>query len=184
MIQDSKHKKYLLIVLLISFLLFNSRYLLPHEALAVCPVCTVAVGAGLEISHLLGVDDSATSVWIGGLVLSTSYWLLDWMSKKKFKFLDKTNPKLVEYITIGLMYLSVLIPLWYGKYLGRLANSIMGIDKIVFGTVVGSAIFLLGKWADKKVREIKGKQLFVYQKVVFPISALTITSLVLYFITR
>ena len=30
---------------------------------AVCPVCTVAVGAGLEGARLLGVDDVITGIW-------------------------------------------------------------------------------------------------------------------------
>src|SRR3990172_4136169 len=56
------------------------------SALAVCPVCTVAVGAGLGISRALGIDDTVTSVWIGGLILSMSFWLIDWLKKKKTEF--------------------------------------------------------------------------------------------------
>jgi len=41
---------------------------------------------------------------------------------------------------------------------------------------------MIGKWADQKVREKKGKQLFAYQKVVFPILALIIASGVLHFL--
>ena len=41
---------------------------------AVCPVCTVAVGAGLEGMRLLGVDDVITGIWAGGLTLSLFFW--------------------------------------------------------------------------------------------------------------
>ena len=34
-------------------------------AQAVCPVCIVAVGAGLGLSEYLGIDDTIAGVWIG-----------------------------------------------------------------------------------------------------------------------
>ena len=34
-------------------------------AKAICPVCTVAVGAGIGLSRWLGIDDSITGLWIG-----------------------------------------------------------------------------------------------------------------------
>lgn len=148
---------------------------LTTEALAVCPVCTVAVGAGLGISRVLGIDDTVTSVWIGGLILSSSFWLIDWLKKKK------PNLPINDYqlAIIFVMYLLVLLPLWFGKYIGRPTNAIWGIDKILFGTVIGSLAFLAGIWLDKKIREIKSKQLFNYQKIVFPFVALVIISLAL-----
>ena len=52
---------------------------------AVCPVCTVAVGAGVGISRLIGIDDSITGVWIGGLIISSGLWMGDFIRKKKWK---------------------------------------------------------------------------------------------------
>lgn len=157
-------------------------FVFPREVFAICPVCTVAVGAGLGISRALGIDDAVTSVWIGGLVLSMSYWLTDWLPKKNFKFVKKINSEYLDLIVIILMYSLTLLPLWYGKFIGREANMIFGIDKILFGTAVGSLVFLGGKELDKRVRKIKGKQLFVYQKVVFPVVSLIITSVALHFL--
>lgn len=166
-------------VLLVLFSIFTISNLLPVPVYAVCPVCTVAVGAGLGISRALGIDDAVTSVWIGGLVLSMSYWLIDWLNKKKK--LAVGNRK-AEILIILSMYALTLVPLYFGKYIGRVHNGILGIDKILFGTFWGTAAFLSGKWADTKVRQIKGKQLFVYQKVVFPVSALLLTSLIIHLI--
>ena len=163
------------------FSLFTIHYsLFTREVLAICPVCTIAVGAGLGISRALGIDDAVTSVWIGGLILSMSFWFIDWLGKKNLKFL--TTHYLL--LTIFLMYLLTLLPLWYGKFIGRFNNQIFGVDKILFGTAIGSAAFLLGKWLDQKIRERKGKQLFVYQKVVFPLTSLFITSIILHFIIK
>ena len=79
------------------------------------------------------------------------------------------------------MYLLVLIPLKLNNTIGIAQNTLWGIDKILLGTIVGSIVFLIGIWADKKVRKIKGKQLFIYQKVVFPVISLVITSLLIYY---
>ena len=40
------------------------------KALALCPVCAIAVGAGIGVSRWLGVDDTITGVWVGGLIVS------------------------------------------------------------------------------------------------------------------
>ncbi|KKU63742.1 MAG: hypothetical protein UX88_C0023G0019 [Candidatus Woesebacteria bacterium GW2011_GWC2_47_16] len=61
----------------------------PKTALAVCPVCTVAVGAGLGVSRWLGIDDSVSGIWVGGLVVSLSFWFADWLTKKNLKILKK-----------------------------------------------------------------------------------------------
>ena len=51
-------------------------------AMAVCPVCTVAVGAGLEGMRLLGVDDVITGIWAGALTLSLFLWTVSWLKKR------------------------------------------------------------------------------------------------------
>lgn len=144
-----------------------------------CPVCTVTVVAGLGISRLLGIDDSIISLWIGAFILSFSFITMDWMKKKwpKLKFDRFTLP------FIALMYLLVLVPLKIDGSIGVTRNTIWGIDKIVFGIFTGSILFLLGIWADKKVRKVRGNQLFKFQKVVFPVITLILASAAMYFIT-
>ena len=157
--------------------LFLLSFLAPTKASAVCPVCTIAVGAGLGLSRFLGIDDSVSGVWAGGLTLSSSFWFSDWLAgkfKSKFKFKYKTLA------VAALMYALVFIPLWFAEIIGHPFNTIWGIDKFIFGAAVGSAVFLKAVWLDRKVRQIKGKQLFNYQKVVFPIIGLLIASLVLF----
>lgn len=155
--------------------------LLPSPTYAVCPVCTVAVGAGLGISRTLGIDDTVTSIWIGGLILSSSFWMVDWMEKK---FKAKTKFKYLTPITTLAFYLLVLVPLYFTKVVGYPLNTLWGIDKILVGTFFGSVAFLAGLYLDKKVREVRGKQLFNFQKVVFPVSTLVIFSLLFYFLTK
>lgn len=82
------------------------------------------------------------------------------------------------------MYLLVLIPLKLNGAIGIARNTLWGIDKILFGTAVGSIAFLIGIWTDKKIRKVRGKQVFIYQKVAFPILGLILTSAVFYLITN
>jgi len=167
------------IFLLSVYILYSIFHILfPPLVKAVCPVCTIAVGAGLGISRALGIDDAVTSVWIGGLILSMSFWLVDWLKRKY----PQSPLGHYQLLIIIVMYLITLIPLYFGKYIGRPYNSIFSVDKILFGTFWGSLAFMAGIWADRKIRQIKGKQLFVYQKVIFPVASLIITSVILHFV--
>ena len=163
------------------FSLFVIHYsLFPARAAAVCPVCTVAVIGGLGLSRYLGIDDSITGIWIGGLMISLSFWLVEW-AYKKFPKIEKFNKNVAIVISILFWYAFTFVPLKYTNIMGHPLNKILGMDKLIFGSFVGSVVFLIAIWADKKVRKMKGKQLFVYQKVVFPVATLIVTSLIMYF---
>lgn len=167
---------------LLAFLLL--RLALARPVMAICPVCTVAVGAGLGLSRFLGIDDAVSGVWVGGIILSSSLWLVDWLRKKNFKVLSLYNSfKYKSWLVSALFYAIVLIPLWTSETIGHPFNTILGIDKLIFGTVVGSLAFLGGMYLDKRVREVKGKQLFSFQKVAFPVGALIAASLILFLLT-
>lgn len=43
--------------------IFATSLIFAKKALAVCPICTVAVGAGVGLSRCLGIDDSITGLW-------------------------------------------------------------------------------------------------------------------------
>lgn len=163
------------------FLSLSLTLALSPPVYAVCPACTVAVGAGLGLSRWLGIDDTVSGVWLGGLIMSSSLWLSNWL-QKRYQF--KSKFKYLDLVVIPSMYLFVLLPLIWTKVIGHPANTLWGIDKLIFGAVFGSLGFLASVLADKKVREIKGKQLFNYQRVVFPVSLLAIISTVFYFLTK
>ena len=136
-----------------------------------CQICTLAVGAGLGLSRWLGVDDTVSGVWIGGFILSSSLWFYSWLSKKY----SRLHTIFYMLLTTALMYsLSLVTLAWTGVL----------INKLIMGIVVGSLTFLLGIWADKKVRKIKRKQLFNFQKVVIPVAFLLISSIIVWIITK
>lgn len=168
-----------IITFISSFVVFNLFFTV--KTYAVCPVCTVAVAAGLGLSRFLGIDDTVSGVWIGGLTLSLSFWFIDWIEKK---WQLKSKFKYVGHVSLLAMFSLVYVPLIVAGIIGHPFNTLWGIDRLVLGGVFGVVAFLLGMFADKKVREIKGKQLFNFQKVVFPVVSLAIVSLVFYFITK
>jgi hypothetical protein len=144
-----------------------------------CPVCTVTVIAGLGISRVLGIDDVVSAIWIGALIMSLSFVTVNWIHKKW----PKIPSKYYNYPTFVLMYLFVLIPLQLNHVIGISGNTIWGADKVVFGIVVGSVALLLGALADKYQRAKFKKIFFPFQKVIFPVVALLILSVVFYYIT-
>ena len=58
------------------------------EALAnpACIVCTVAIGASLEISRKLGISDDIVGLWTGALFSLLGYWTILWFEKKWWYF--------------------------------------------------------------------------------------------------
>jgi len=140
---------------------------------AVCPVCTVAVGAGLEGARLLGVDDVISGIWAGGLTLSIFFWTVGWLKSRG--------------VTSALWQVIVPFVLYYGLLAGVYllpdiqfgVNTLWGIDKLLLGIVVGTIAFYMGaRWYAKIKRENGGRAKFAFQKVVVPISFLLVMTAV------
>lgn len=158
---------------------FCSALVMVSSAFAVCPVCTVAVGAGLEGMRLLGVDDVITGIWAGGLTLSLFFWTVGWLKKRGVQnfWLLIMLPFVVYYGLLGLVY--AMPDVVFG------ANTLWGIDKFLLGVVVGTVAFYLGaRWYIKIKRDNGGHARFAFQKVVVPLSFLAVASLVFWLITK
>jgi len=161
-------------------LLALSLLFLPGAALAFCPVCTIAVGAGIGFSRYLGIDDTITGLWVGGLLISLSMWTIDWLEKKR----KKTSLSLSILIFV-LYYALVLIPLYYTNFIGHPLNRFWGLDKLILGTLIGSIFFFAaGAWYQYLKKRNGNKPHFPWQKVIMPVSTLIILSFIFYFITR
>ena len=154
--------------------------LIPLGAKAVvCPLCTIAVGAGVCLSRWLGIDDLISGVWIGALILSMSLWFIDWLNKKRIDFFAR------RIIVISVFYTLTLIPLKLSGIIGHPYNRFCNvIDRLLAGVIIGSAVFylanLLNDWLKKKNN---GKVYFHYQKAAVPIISLIMTSAIIYIIT-
>jgi hypothetical protein len=150
-----------------------------NSAKAICPVCTIAVGAGVGLSRWLGIDDTVTGIWVGALIVSSIMWTIIWMNKRDLRFKGR---KIL--ITTG-YYLIIIAPLYWKGIVGHYFNKIWGIDKLVFGIILGSIVFLASVlWYQKLKKENNGKAYFPFQKVVMPVGFLAIFSVILYFVTN
>lgn len=165
-----------------SFLTLTMLGLSTQVSYAICPVCTIAVGAGLGLSRYLGIDDLVTGVWLGGFLTSFSLMSANWLSKKDY--FKKIKKNYLNFASFALYFLLTFIPLHFAGITGHPYNKIIGIDKLLVGSFVGTLFFLASIYLDKKAREKFGKQFFNYQKVVFPVVLLAIVSLIFYLITR
>ena len=161
-----------MILLIIVFLLA-----MPAKVMAVCPVCTIAIGAGVGLSRYFGIDDTVTGIWIGGLILSSGLWFSNWLKHKNIFVKNQTILSVIGF------YLLTLVPLYMSNVLGHYLNTLWGVDKLILGIATGSAMFLASIGLDKYLRIKKqGKVLFYYQRVILPVFLLIISSLIFYFI--
>lgn len=140
---------------------------------SVCPVCTVAVGAGLEGARLLGVDDVITGIWAGGLTLSLFFWTVSFLKKKGVNSISFQIllPFLILYSMLFLVYL--LPGVNFGQF------TLFGIDKFLLGIIVGTISFYFGARLYIKIKkENGGHAKFPFQKVVVPLSFLVFSTLI------
>jgi len=143
----------------------------------VCPICTIAVGAGVGLCRWLGIDDLISGAWIGGLLMSLAIWTIDWLNKKKIKFLFRKPLILIFWYAIS------ILPLYQFGIIGHPENKFFGIDRLLFGIISGSIIFLISVFFNNLLlKKNEGKVFFPFQKVVIPVSFLLILSLIFYFI--
>jgi hypothetical protein len=170
--------------LLFFFLLLAAYLLLPQAASAVCPVCTVAVVGGIELSRYLGVDDSITGLWVGGLTVSLIFWTIDWLNRKNIRFKGRKILVVLGY------YILVVLPLYLLKIIHlRLPRYETfcgcGIDKMTVGLASGSIVFLIGALLYTYLKKKNGGHAhFPFEKVVLPIAPLIILSIIFYFLTK
>lgn len=160
-------------------LLFFFSIFTTTTAFAICPLCTFAVGAGIGLAQYLGIDDTITGIWIGGLVVSLIAWTVYWLDKKNVHFYGRK-------ISITIIYYGItIIPLYYYGIMGHTLNKMWGIDKILLGIIIGSVVFLSGIIAHGQMKKNNhDKAYFPFQKVIMPVLPLIILSIIFYCLTK
>lgn len=136
-----------------------------------CAVCTVAVGASLEVARRMGVDDAVVGVWSGAFLLILGYWTNRWFDKKGWNFRGReTFVLILSVLMILFMYISQLV------YTPR-AILIFWIDPFLFAAICGALTFhyALAFYQWMKARN-GGHAHFPFEKVVLPVSAVALVA--------
>jgi len=150
------------------------------QVLAICPICTIAVGAGVGVSRWLGIDDTITGLWVGGLIVSLIGWTINWLNKKNFKFRFKAVAVILSY------YILIIVPLYYSGIIGNPNNNLLCwcgfyLDKLLLGIIIGgSAFYFAASWYEYLKEKNNGRAYFPYQKIVMPVGLLLLLSLIFY----
>ena len=153
--------------------------LISSKALAnpACAVCTVAVGASLEIARSLGVDDSVVGVWAGGFLALLGYWLILWFDRKGWRFFGRDVLLMAVSVgSIGFMYLTDFM------YSPKVLGYIFYMDPLLFSTIFGALVLI---YSSKFYQWMKarngGHAHFPFEKVVVPVAALALVSIYFYY---
>jgi hypothetical protein len=165
------------IIALLSFL--GLAFAFTAAAQPVCPICVVAIGAGLGLSQRLGIDDVVSSIWIGALLMALVLWTNHWLAKKNWNF------NFYQIVVFLAYYLFTLVPLWLFGIVGHPLNKIFGIDKIIFGASLVTIIFYLSLRLHFYLKKQNSdKVYFPYQRVAIPVAILFAASLIAYYLLK
>ncbi|MEM3373374.1 MAG: hypothetical protein QXF76_04125 [Candidatus Anstonellales archaeon] len=144
---------------------------------SICPVCTVGVAAGLGILKEYGIDDLIAGYWLGALILSSAYWLIDWTANKGIRFFFRKK------IIVISMFILFLYPLYLMGFFFKPFNTIFGFDRLLMGVIIGSVVFHFSVKFYEFIKNLNnGHALFPYQKVITPLLFLTFISVNTYII--
>lgn len=139
-----------------------------------CVVCTVAIGASLEIARKLGISDDIVGLWAGAMFALLGYWAILWFEKKNWNFAGRNVILLVSSLAmIGFIYLGEL------DYTPRIVGFLY-IDTFLLASFTGAFLYIFSQkfylWMKKKNG---GHAHFPFEKVVLPLVMLFGASLVL-----
>lgn len=158
---------------MLSCLVLFAGLLFAGRALAnpACAVCTVAVGASLEIARYYGVDDAVVGVWAGALLALLGYWLILWFNKKNWNFPGRDALLMAVSVgSIGFMYISEM------PYSPQVIG-IFYMDPLLFSTILGALTFIyVSKFYQWMKARNGGHAHFPFEKVVLPVAALSLLS--------
>ncbi len=142
-------------------ILFSSR----AWANPACAVCTVAIGASLEIARKLGVPDAVVGLWAGALLTLLGYWLILFFDKKNWHFWGRDALLMATSVgMIGFIYIREVI------YTPVIIWNVFYLDPILFSTILGMVLFIYSQKFYQWMKARNGGHAhFPFEKVVLPV---------------
>lgn len=160
------------------FIILGLLLVLSANAMAnpACAVCTIAVGASLEIARKLGVDDSVVGIWAGAMLVLVGYWTIKYFDKKSWNFRGRDFILiLLSVAMIGFMYI------------GQMTYSpevffIFYLDPFLLATIIGALVFIYSSEFYQWMKARNGGHAhFPFEKVLVPVLALVLASVYFYY---
>ena len=139
-----------------------------------CAVCTVAIGASLSLARKMGVEDVVVGVWAGAMLAIVGYWVMRWFDKRNWHFCYRDQLLMILSVaSVGFMYLGDL------SYNPDLFLGFLYIDPFLFATLVGALTFILAMKGYEWLKARNGGHAhFPFEKVVIPVGAVLVVSLI------
>lgn len=144
---------------------------------AVCPVCLAGIGLGLGLSRYLGIDDRLIGIWLGALTLGLAWWSIDILNTYQVNFKGR------DFLIILLFYFALFWPLYAKNIIAQNLNFLLK-DKLIQGIILGSLSLYVGVLIEKFLRQLKKGRLFIFQKVIIPLTILILVTLLTYIIIK
>jgi len=136
------------------------------------PICAIGIASGLGISRWLGIDDLTLGLWIGALILSLSVQFNIFLSKKGKNF------PFSFWVIFGGTWLLSFLPILKTITSDPSCN-LFGFPRVICGSVLGAlTLFLVDKTNNFIIDKHSKKVYFYYQRVIIPIIALIIISII------
>lgn len=148
--------------------------MLPTAAVAnpACPICTIAIGAGVGVAESLGVPSVVVGIWAGALLTLLGYWMIKFFDKRGWKFWGRDVLLIgVSVAMIGFAYVGDL------QYRPQEIWSVIYLDPILFGALLGMVVLIVvEKLYEWMKRKNGGHAHFPFERVVLPVVALALVS--------
>ena len=160
------------VLLFLSIILFSGvKSALANPA---CMVCTVAIGASLEIARALGISDEIVGLWSGAMFALLGYWLILWFDKRNLNFAGRNAVlMLLSLSSIGFIYMGDL------SYLPKVIG-IFYIDSFLFAAIIGALIYIYSEKFYQFIKERNNNHAhFPFEKVILPVVFLLLASVVI-----
>ncbi|MEN9782251.1 MAG: hypothetical protein RL208_401 [Pseudomonadota bacterium] len=151
------------------------------QALATCPVCVAAAGAGLGIGRKLGVSDAIIAIWLASSLTLSSIWLGNWIIKKYKLF---PVGRLIHLFTFTIHAL-VIYFMYKKEYIIYNMNLLFGIDDFIAGSIIGCIVtYIQSRLYIFLKKKNNNKPHFPYEKVVILIATLVLTTTIIHVINK
>ncbi len=156
-----------------------------------CPLCTGAAIGGIALARIFGVDDSIVGIFIGAFIVSTALWFSKILQKRKLKF------PLQDELFVAASFLMMVVPLYAANVITSFdmvrsmpahhaifGLGVFGIDKLLFGIIIGTIGVWLALLLSDGIKEARGKSLWPFQGISFVLIASIVMSIIVWGLTK